>query len=152
MAGACESRRPLHNSHPTPQALARAVLDAVERRDDAALRRLAITEEEFRNHVWPELPAARAERNMPMSYVWSDLHQKSEGGLRTILAEHGGERYQLIDVRFDGDSTDYAAYLVHRESVFVVRKGSDAPVDLRLCGSLVEKDGAWKVFSFVVDD
>lgn len=151
-AGACASKPPLQNSHPSPQALAWAVLDAVERRDENALRRLAITEEEFRKHVWPELPAARPERNMPMSYVWGDLRQKSDGGLRHLLAAHGGQRYELISTRFNGHTTDFAAYRVHRQAIFVVRNGSDARTELRLCRSMVEKDGRWKVVSFLVDD
>jgi hypothetical protein len=143
---------PLQHAQPSAEALARAVMDAVERRDEAALRRLAINEEEFRDHVWPELPAARPERNMPMSYVWGELRQKSDGGLRTLVAEHGGQHYNLVELRFEGDTTDYAAYRVHRGSVFVVRQGSGTTRELRLSGSMLEKGGAWKVFSFVVDD
>ena len=47
------------------------------RRDRARLDALALSEQEFRDHVWPDLPAARPERNLPFSYVWGDLHQKS---------------------------------------------------------------------------
>lgn len=151
MSAGCSASR-LTNAQPSAEMLARAVVDAVERRDEGALRRLAITEEEFRDHVWPELPASRPERNMPMSYVWGDLRQKSDSGLRSILSEHGGRHYTLVDVRFDGASTDYAAFRVYREAVFVVRNGRHGPSNVRLCGSMVEKDGGWKVFSFVTDD
>jgi hypothetical protein len=143
---------PLSDAQPSAEALARVVMAAVERRDEAALRRLAISEDEFRDRVWPSLPAARPERNMPMSYVWGDLRQKSDGGLRSVLAEHGGQRYTFEKIRFAGETTDYAAFRVHREAVFVVRRGSDGPIELRLCGSMLESDGAWKIFSFVVDD
>jgi hypothetical protein len=40
---------------------------------------------------------------------------------------------------------------VYRRSIFTVEQ-PDGPLDLRVCGSLLEKDGQWKVFSFVVDD
>ena len=127
------------------------MLGAVERRDRAALEVLAVSEWEFRDHVWPQLPAARPERNLPFSYVWLDLKQKSATSLNRTLATHGGRRYTLVDVTFSGQ-TDYADYRVHREAVFVVRDATGAQMSLRVCGSMLEKDGGWKVFSYVVDE
>ena len=129
-----------------------AVMDAVARRDTAALDTMALNELEFREHVWPELPAARPERNLPFSYVWGDLHQKSESALAQTLARHGGRRYALISVRSFGETTRYPSYTVYRETVLQVRDEAGTPADLRLFGSTIEKDGTWKVFSYVVDD
>jgi hypothetical protein len=122
---------PLTDTHSSTESLARAVLEAVERRDSRALRALALTEQQFRDHVWPELPAARPERNLPFSYVWSDLRQKSE---------------------HEGDSTRYGSCLVHRDTVLVVRRRDGVDERMRLYGSTLEKDGAFKVFSYVVDE
>jgi hypothetical protein len=148
---ACAPARPLEHAQPTAESLARAVLDAIARRDHDTLSALALSEAEFREHVWPELPAARPERNMPMSYVWADLHRQSERGLRMILAEHGGRHYRLTALRFTGEITDYVAYRVHRAPVFVVSRGA-AQAEMRLSGSLIEQAGRWKVFSYVTDD
>ena len=76
---------PLANTSASPEALAAAVLDALARGDRARLDALALTEQEFRDHVWPDLPAARPERNLPFSYVWGDLHQKSNLSLAQTL-------------------------------------------------------------------
>lgn len=144
------STPPLANTSDSPEALARAVLDALHARDRTRLQELALTEEEFATHVWPSLPAARPERNLPLSYVWGDLRQKSNLALTNTLTAHGGKRYQLLDVSF-GDVTPYAGYRVHRESTFRVRDTSGAEAEIRVCGSMMEKDGRWKVFSYVVD-
>ena len=141
---------PLAHVEPSADALARSLLDALARRDEGALRGLALDEREFRAHVWPSLPAALPERNLPFSYVWGDLRQKSDTSLRGILAEHGGRRYDLVRVRFGGRTTEYAGFRVHRDTILVVRQGGE-DVELRLCGSLLEKDGGWKVFSYLVD-
>jgi len=151
-AAGCQSEPPLANTRDSARAVAQQVLDAIARRDRAALDRLAITEPEFRAHVWPSLPAARPERNLPMSYVWGDLHQKSVASLSRILAEHGGRRYELVDVRLDGPPTNYGSYVVHRKAVLSVRVPEGAHEEIRVCGSLIEKDARWKVFSYVVDD
>jgi hypothetical protein len=142
---------PLSNTAPSPEALAREVLSAVHRGDLVRLEALALSAEEFRLHVWPELPAARPERNVPISYVWGDLRQKSETRLGSLVARHRGRAYHLTKVRFEGPATDYGSYRVHRGAIFTVNR-PDGPADIRVCGSMLEKDGRWKVFSFVVDD
>jgi hypothetical protein len=146
----CTSIPPLANTSESPEALARAVLDAIHARDRTRLDALALSPQEFEDHVWPSLPAARPERNLPVSYVWGDLHQKSDLALTSALNAHAGRRYELLAVSFAG-VTPYAGYRVHREAVFRVRDAGGSESDLRVCGSMIEKDGRWKVFSYVVD-
>jgi hypothetical protein len=143
---------PLTGTHSSSESLARAVLDAVERRDSRALRALAVTEREFRDHVWPGLPAARPERNLPFSYVWGDLRQKSDRGLAALIARDNGRPLELVRVEQEGGSTRYGACLVHRDTVLVVRRRDGVDERVRLYGSTLEKDGAFKVFSYVVDE
>jgi hypothetical protein len=141
----------LANTHTSPTTLAAAVLNALERSDIEELRRLAVGEQEFRDHVWPELPAARPERNLPFSYVWGDLHQKSDAALGAIVGSQGGRHYELASVRFLGGTTPYQTYLVHRQTALTVKDSSGEEQQLRLFGSILEKDGQFKVFSYVVD-
>ncbi len=147
----CSSTPPLANTHASAKETAAAVVDALARQDTRALEALALNEQEFKDHVWPELPAARPERNLPFSYVWLDLHQKSDGALAQTLGRHGGRRYELIDVTFES-RTDYPGYTVHRNTTLRVREPDGAATDVRLFGSMLEKRGVWKVFSYVVDD
>jgi hypothetical protein len=140
------------NTQDSARAVAERVLDAIASRDRAALEGLAISEPEFRAHVWQSLPAARPERNLPMSYVWGDLHQKSVASLSQVLAKYGGRRYELVDVRFGAEPTAYAGFVVHREARLSVRSAGGPVEEIRVCGSLIEQDGRWKVFSYVVDD
>jgi hypothetical protein len=147
----CGGAAPLRAALESPDAVARAVLAAIEHGDREALRSLAVDEAEFRAHVWPALPAARPERNLPFSFVWGDLHQKSEASLSTTLARYKGRRFEFVGVRFAQGSTRYASYDVHRESVLQVRAADGQPAELRVLGSMLVKDGRWKVFSYVVD-
>jgi hypothetical protein len=142
---------PLANTQASAAALARAVLDGFEHRDLAVLRALAVDEQEFRDHVWPDLPSARPERNLPFSYVWGDLHQKSDAALARTLATHGGQHYELISVQFLGGKTQYNTYVVHRETLLTVKGTTDSELRVRLFGATLEKDGRFKVFSYVVD-
>lgn len=149
---ACGSSvHPLEHARSTPTELASAVLEALERRDEAALRSLALSEQEFREHVWPDLPASRPERNLSLEYVWQDLRQKSDAGLVRTLATQGGRRYHLEDLQFRGGTTQYGTFKVHRESVAVLVDETGTRTEAHLFGSVLEKDGSLKVFSFVVD-
>jgi len=60
-------------------------------------------------------------------------------------------RHDLIGVRFGGE-TKYPSYVVHRAATMRVRDASGADREIRVSGSMIEKEGAWKVFSYVVDD
>lgn len=151
VATCAPSRAPLADTRDSPAAVAQAVIDAVIAGNSEALASLALTEQEFREHIWPALPSARPERNLPFSYVWGDLRQKSSASVATTLAKYRGQRLTLVDVRF-GEATPYEGYTVHRDSVFVVRTADGTTDDVRLCGSMVEQRGRWKVFSYVAND
>jgi hypothetical protein len=149
-AAACTSHAPLANAYDSPEAVARAVLDALRTGDRVRLDALALSEREFNDHVWPDLPAARPERNLPFSYVWGELHQKSNLHLSATLAKQAGHQYVVRAVTF-GDATGYAHYRVHRQATIRVREPSGNEADIRVCGSMIEKDGRWKVFSYVIE-
>jgi hypothetical protein len=142
---------PLVNGQPSAEALARELLAAFEQRSDHRLRALAVSESEFEQHIWPSLPAARPERNIPWTYVWGDLRQKSDLSLERLLRLHGSQAYRFESVRFAGETSGYAQYRIHRQAVIAVRDVAGGRRELRLLGSMIEKDGRWKVFSFVAD-
>ncbi len=156
LAGAgpgCASRPTLVDTRDSPEALARAVLEAFGGRDVRALAGLALSEREFREVVWPELPASRPERNLPFGYVWGDLDQKSRARLGVLLANHGGKRFTLSSIAFTGETTSYGAFSVLRDSELRVVDESGQSLTLRLFGSVLKTgDGRFKVFSYNVDD
>ena len=150
LAAGCHAAAPLDNTHSSAESLATAILDNLGRRDKAALQALALDDGEFREHVWPHLPASRPERNLPYSYVWGDLRQKSLMSLNRTVAELGERRLTLVAVRFN-EVTPFAGYRIHREATLQVRDDAGVESEVRVCGSMIEKDGAWKVFSYVVE-
>lgn len=135
----------------SPEAVTRAALQALAARDVEGLGRLALDETEFRRLVWPRLPSSRPERNLDVAYAWGDLHQKSTGYLRSVVAARGGDRLELVDVRFDGETTDFGTFRVHRRARVRVRAPRGQLLDGRFFGSIIEAGGRFKIFSFVVD-
>lgn len=151
LAATVACRQPLPHARPSADVLVEDVLTALERRDAARLRQLALSEAEFRVAIWPELPAARPERNLTADYVWREQRIKSEAGLQSVLAEHGGKTLELVRLEFRGETTQHRTFLVRREPAVVVRGADVEEQTLRLFGSIVERDGGFKIFSYSVD-
>ncbi|MGE4054251.1 MAG: hypothetical protein AB7F99_05575 [Vicinamibacterales bacterium] len=152
LAAAGCSRASVEHTEASVDALAQAVLEAIERRDMDRLEALALNEAEFLEVVWPELPAARPERNLPADFVWNDLRMKSNYSLGQTLNRYAAmSPLTLVDVRFDRETTPYDTYLVHREAVLIVKGRDGIEQELRLFGSVFEQDGRYKVFSYSVD-
>jgi len=141
----------LSHTFESPDALARAVLDALAKRDADGLRELALSESEFRDHVWPELPTSRPERNVPFEYAWGQMKQRSDGSLGATLSRYGGRSLRFVQTRFTGDTTAYQSFSVMRESEIVAADDTGRELILRLYGSAMLKDGRYKLYSYVVD-
>ena len=149
-AAACAPSAPrFERTFDSPRTLAAAVLLALEANDRVALESIALSELEFREQVFPEMPAWG---KIPMGYVWGDLRQKSRNELNKILAYHGGRAYAVEDVVFDGGATAYETFVVHRKPRLVVRERTTREEkQLALFGSVIQLDGRYKLFSYVVN-
>lgn len=145
------SKTPLANTFDTPEALAQMVLARLAARDTDGLKALALSEQEFRDHVWPELPASRPERNVPFDYAWGQLKQRSDGELTGTIGRYAGKPLTFVRTRFKGETTQYQSFVVMRESEIMAIDETGREVVLTLFGSAMLKDGRYKVFSYVVD-
>lgn len=142
---------PLAGSEATPEAVARRALEEIAAGDREALLSIALSETEFREVVYPELPASRPERNTSADFVWSSLHQKSRNSLAFTLDRYAGQPLELVAVDFLGETTDYHSYRVHRKTALTVRTPEGGRRVVRLFGSMIERGGRYKIFSFVTD-
>jgi hypothetical protein len=149
---ACAPQPPqLEPTFDSDEALARVVLDLVEREDREALLRLSMTKDEFEDIVWPTLPVSRPEVGMPLSYLWNDTFTKSRSYLAETLSKFGGQRFDLVRIEFRGDTTQHETYSVSRKTHLVVRGESGEERTVRLFGSVIRQDGRSKVYSYIID-
>ena len=150
-AAPSQSAAPLSHTFESPDALARAVLEALTNRDAVRLRALQLSESEFREHVWPQLPTSRPERNVPFDYAWGQLKQRSDGSLAETMGRYGGRQLRFVHTRFTGETTTFQSFSVMRESEIVAADEDGRELILRLYGSALLKDGRYKLYSYVVD-
>ena len=142
----------LSHTFESPEALAQAVLTRLAQNDVAGLRALPLSEAEFREHVWPELPTSRRERNVPFGYAWGQLQQQSDGHLENTFARYAGKPLTFLRTRYTGETTTYQSFTVMRDSEIIAADGTGRELIVRLYGSAMVKDGRYKMFSYVVDE
>lgn len=126
------------------------LIEATSRDDVAALKDLRITKEEFCEYVWPELPGSKIP-NVSCDFAWDQATLKSLGGLTRVLDQHRGHRYEFIGLRPSGQPERYASIVVHKAPTVSLRDETGEVREFRVSGSILEMDGQFKLFSFVVD-
>jgi len=151
LPAACSRPVSLEHTFSSDEALARAVLDGIARKDGEGLLQLSVSKDEFEDLVWPTLPVSRPEVGMPLSYVWHDTFTKSRSYLAQTLDEFGGSRYELRGIEFGGPTTDRGAYTVSRQARLLVMDEQGQERRLRLFGSVIRQHGRSKIFSYIVD-
>lgn len=144
------SARPAVSSEASPDLLAARVLDGLAAADVPALSALVVTKDEFCSLVFPELPSSKVP-NVTCDFVWDLADASSTAGLREVLSRHRGERYELVAVTFEKGSVKYPSFTVHKDPVVTIKDGSGQEKRLRLFGDVLEREGRFKLFGFMVD-
>lgn len=142
--------RSLASAYASADALARRFLAALATSNAEAIKAMRVTKEEFCDLVWPDLPSSRLP-NVTCDWAWDQATLKSASGLAEMFKDHQGKRYEFLSLRFAKGTESYPSYTVHKEARLRVRDEAGAERELRLFGSMLEMDGRFKLFSFVVD-
>jgi hypothetical protein len=152
-AEGAEPSQALQGGASSKEELAQRLLKALERRDLEALRRLRVTEFEYKDVIMagtvPAGESLRVLRPDVADYAWKTLNTKSLYYERYLLHELGGKHYELQDMKFAKGVTDYATYRAYRQlRLAVTSDGSQAEV---ATGSIAEVQGQYKFISFIRD-
>jgi hypothetical protein len=142
----------LHGGEPSFEALGARVLEAVCGGDFQALQELALSREEFRNYVWPELPVSRPGTNISLDFVWKDIEFRSANHRRRLVNALKGRSLTLVRVQHRGDTTDYPTHRAFSDMEVTVRNEKGAEEEIPLFGSLILMDGVYKVYSYAPFD
>ena len=148
-----ESSQTLRDAASSKEELARWLLEALEKRDLQALRRLRVTESEYKDVILVgSVEPGQPLRNYPpdvADYAWKTLNTKSLYYERYLLAQVGGKTIEYKDMSFAKGVADYATYRAYRQlRLAVLENGS--PGELAT-GSIAEVGGRYKFISYIRD-
>ena len=131
-----------------------ALLRALQRKDEHALRRLRVTEAEYRDVIIPgTVPPGQPPRSLTAAwkdYAWANLNDRSTAYERLLIAEYGGQDLTVEEVGFEDGEQRYAGYTAYRQLRLKLRNADGVERELRT-GSVVEVAGKYKFISFIRD-
>lgn len=139
----------LSSAFHSDRALAETALLALKERDADLLASLRVTEREYREVLFPEFPASKPPRTIPVDFHWFHLDARSRAGIEDALGELGGEDFELIEVVATRGVDQYATFKIHNKVELKVRRKRDGQVaQIKVFGSVVEVDGEFKILGF----
>ena len=158
---ACGTRYQLTNSSSSIDEISQKVLAAVQKKDLKELESMRVTEQEFREIIFPGLPIGKIEQwKKNFDFVWGDVNTKSTYGLRYMLDSYGGQKFSYVKTIFKKGVTTYElestfpfwkqSYKGHEDARIVAKDETGKETELKLYGGIIEYKGRYKIMSFNV--
>lgn len=142
---------PLSGGASSPDELIGEVLTGLQRLDTASLQRLMITQGEFDTIIYPEqgmhYAGSRDMRPEVKRFIWQNLEGSRDKGLRRILRDLGERKLTAVSIEFD-DTKVFPSYVAHEGTKVTVTDEHGKKHELHSIGSLIEKDGIFKLMSY----
>lgn len=129
------------------EKLVRGFVRALEVRDTAALRRMALTSDEFAWLYYPSSPLSRTPYELAPALMWFQLQGESERGASRLLGERAGRPLRYIrhtcgPARTEGENR------IHSHCELRHLSSAGDTLTERLFGLIVERDGSYKFVSY----
>ena len=129
------------------EALGRAVCGALHGDTPDSLLRLCVSEEEFRDILWPEFPQSRPATGLHWDDAWPVLWGRLNGGSVSAVRERGSRVYTLLRVEQTGATTEYRNFKLHPGFVIVARDDEGREQRFDWIRSVAERKGRFKIYS-----
>lgn len=139
-------RTPFTGGARSLKALGEAVLGAFHAESADSLRRLSVTDEEFRDILWPEFPQSRPATGLRWEDAWPVLQGRLNGGSIASIREYGGHHYTLLRVEV-GTGASYKNFRLHNGITIVARDDEGHEVRYTTLRSVAERRGRFKIYS-----
>jgi hypothetical protein len=135
----------LRNAAPSLEALARGVLDRLGQGDARGMAALAVTREEYRDVLFPGMPA---DQRAGADFYYDNMAAGSWKDLGRTVGELGGKSLEFLSIQADPKETERrGAAILHRGITLRVRvEGQER--GLVLLGGVVELAGQFKVIRY----
>jgi hypothetical protein len=129
------------------ESLVRALVAALERRDTAGLRALALDAEEFAWLYYPSSPMSRPPYQLAPDLMWMQLQGQSEKGASLLLSDRAGGPLGYVghrceSERAEGENRIFGHCVLRRVSA------QGDTVEERLFGLIVARGGVYKFVSY----
>lgn len=138
----------LYGGAPTIDELIQEVVKYLDYDDTDMLVELAIRKEEFQEICWPTMPQSRPYLRYNWEDAWGFQYANILGGIRE--AQRQRDDHTLVVESFQaGRTRDFGHFRLHDQVVIhAVDERSGEKVELTFLDSVIERNGAFKVFLY----
>ncbi len=148
LTGGCGESEPWEGSFASLEALGEAAAQALSDGDAEALRKLRVNKEDYLDWIWREFPSSNPPQNFPADFAWSNLNKNSSLGERRWAERYQGRQWKFVEMRFEEPTDRYRRFKLLRGTALILEDETGKRYDLRILGSVVMKDGNYKLLSY----
>ena len=135
----------------TRDELVERIVTALERSDTMAFEPLAMGVEEFAWLYYPTAPTAQPPYELPPGVAWLQIQQRNRDGVLRALREFGGMDLSFGGYRCAAEPTSEGENRMWNDCVVTLARAGEPARELRLFGTILERDGRFAVVSFTND-
>jgi hypothetical protein len=133
------------------EALIDRFIAAVERADTSALRRLPLNAEEFIYLYYPHTRVTASPYELSPSLLWFQIQNEQSRGLTRLLARFAGAPLRALGHHCEPEPRTEGPNRVWEKCVVLLRGEVGDTLGLRLFGTVLERDGAFRLVSLSND-
>ena len=130
------------------ESLIRRVVRDVTLADSTDLAAAAITPREFIDLVYPSSPYTHRPYEQPPDLVWMQISSPSAAGYRRLLARRGGQAFTYVGHTCGGKPDRQGTNTLFVDCVIAVRDPQHEQIKQRWFGTIIERDGRFKILSY----
>lgn len=138
----------LRGGEPTAEALTRALLRALEAHDTATVRRLVLSRAEFAWLYYPHTRYTKPPYELGPELLWLQMGASSEKGIVRLLRRYGGSQLRFEALLCEDSVLVEGPNRVTPSCRVRFAAADSAARDLRIFGSLLQRDGQYKFVSY----
>ena len=138
----------LAGASPSREALVRRFMKALAAGDSADLRAMVLSAREFADLVYPESPYTHPPYRQSPALVWNQIQNPSASGFTRLVRRLGNQPLRYVDHKCDADPDRQGRNLIWTNCFVRLRSPSEPATSHRLFGSLIQRDGKFKIVSY----
>ena len=109
---------------------------------------MALGAREFADLVYPESPYTHPPYRQSPALVWNQIENPSESGLTRLVRRLGHQPLRYINHKCDADPDRQGRNLIWTNCVVRLSSPTAASERHRLFGSIIQRDGKFKIVSY----
>lgn len=129
-------------------ALVHRFVDAVSKRDTAALRTMVLTAREYADLVYPSSAFMHPPFEQPAALAWTQIAHPSVSGFKRLIERRGGVRYTLASYQCDAKAKREGKNIFWSDCSLRLTAPEYGSATERWFGSVIERDGRFKFVSY----